>query len=162
MTFFTKNFCLLSSIQLACSVHQTGGAPKSFCTWNASRKTSSQKIRACRLSTTWPTILRCLGSNVPQVHNRHAKVTFAFNEFTALNPCRRFNTPVKLHFSTFYANLHNFWTHNYFHKKFGGLMSNYLIYKPQKCKIKILTFGWVIENSLGDYFFLTHSVYCLA
>ena len=32
-------------------------------------------------------------------------------------------------FSTFYKNLHNFWTHNYFHMKFGARMSKYLLYK---------------------------------
>ena len=57
-------------------------------------------------------------------------------------------------FSTFYENLHNFWMHNYFHMKFGDLMSNYLLYKLWKFEIKILIFGRVIENSLGGYFFL--------
>ena len=33
-------------------------------------------------------------------------------------------------------------------------MSKYLLYEPGKFEIKILLFGWVIENSLGVYFFL--------
>ena len=40
---------------------------KSFCTRNASRKNIVIKIRACRLSITWPTSLWCLWSNVLQV-----------------------------------------------------------------------------------------------
>ena len=62
-------------------------------------------------------------------------------------------------FSTFYENLHNVWMRNYFHIKFGGLMSNYLLYMPWKFETKILIFGRVIENSLGGYFFLAHSVF---
>ena len=62
-------------------------------------------------------------------------------------------------FQTFYKNLHNFWTHNYFHVKFGVLMSKYLCYKPWKFEIRILVFDWVIENSLGGCFFLAHPVY---
>ena len=45
--------------------------------------------------------------------------------------------------------------------KFGGLMSKYLLYKPKKFEIKTLSFGRVIEKSLGVYFFMTHSVYWL-
>jgi len=62
-------------------------------------------------------------------------------------------------FQTFYENNHNFWTHNYFHTKFGILMSNYLFYNARKFKAKIFIFCRVIEISLGDYFFLAHSVY---
>ena len=89
MTFCTKNCCLLSSIKLACQCSPDRWRDKSFCMGNASRKTSSQKIRACRLSTTWPTSLWCLGSNVLQVHNRQMKAIFCFQWI---------NMPVKLHF----------------------------------------------------------------
>ena len=61
-------------------------------------------------------------------------------------------------FKTFHKHLHNFWTQNYFCIKFCVLMSKYLLNKPNKFEIKRFAFGWVIENSLGVYFFMTHSV----
>jgi len=53
----------------------------------------------------------------------------------------------------FYGNLHNFWTHNYFHINFAGLVSKYLLYKHWK--FWNMNF-WlrVTKNSLGGYFFM--------
>ena len=58
-------------------------------------------------------------------------------------------------FQTFYENLHNFWTKIYFFIKFGDLVSKHLLFKPWKCEIKILIFGWVIAISLGVFFWAT-------
>ena len=43
--------------------------------------------------------------------------------------------------------------------KFGILMSNYLLYNARKSETKIFIFCRVVEFSLGDYFFMAHSVY---
>ena len=66
-----------------------------FCTRNAVKKNLVTKIRACRLSTAWPTILWCLGSNVLQVHNRQTKVTFCFTWIYSSESMQAFNMPVK-------------------------------------------------------------------